>query len=306
MPEGHLPVASYLAVPVISRTGSVLGGLFFGHSRPGVFTVEAERIATGIAAHAAIALDNAALFADVQQSHEALRRANEELQRANEDLNQFAHSASHDLQEPLRTISVYSQLLGRRLAGKIGPEEKEYLTYVLKSASRMEAMIRDLLAFNQASSVTDDGIAVVDAHLALQSALLNLKAAIEESRADVTYGGLPRVAITETHLTQLFQNLIGNAIKYRSREPLRIGIGAEPHGNEWLFSVADNGIGMDHRYKDQIFGIFKRLHTAEQYSGTGIGLAICQRIVERSGGRIWVESELGRGSTFYFTLRSAA
>jgi light-regulated signal transduction histidine kinase (bacteriophytochrome) len=304
MPQGHLPVCSYLAVPVVSRTGKVLGGLFFGHSQVGIFTEEAEQIATGIAAQAAIALDNAALFADSQRSQDALRRSNEELRRANEDLNQFAHSASHDLQEPLRTMSIYSQLLRRKFKGRLDAEEEQYIHYVVRSAARMEALLRDLLAYTQASSPSDQPHRVVDANAALDGALSNLRATIESSGACVTYGTLPKLRIPQVHLTQLFQNLIGNAIKYLREQPPRVKIGAERRNAEWLFSVEDNGIGIEEKYKEHIFGIFKRLHTADEYSGTGIGLAICQRIVERAGGRIWVESQLGRGSTFFFTLPS--
>jgi PAS domain S-box-containing protein len=304
MPEGHLPVCSYLAVPVVSRTGTVLGGLFFGHSQTGIFTEEAEQIATGIAAQAAIALDNAALFADSQCSQDALRSSNEELKRANADLDQFAHSASHDLQEPLRTVSVYSQLLRRKFENNLDPEAEQYIRYVVKGAARMEALVRDLLAYTQTSSPSDQPVPVVDASTALDGALSNLRAAIENSEACVTHGTLPKVRIPQVHLTQLFQNLIGNAIKYRREQPLRIKIGAEPREQGWLFSVEDNGIGIEEKYREHIFGIFKRLHTADEYSGTGIGLAICQRIVERAGGRIWVESQPGQGSTFLFTLPS--
>jgi len=303
-PEGHPLVRSYLAVPVVSRTGKVLGGLFFGHSKPGIFTGEAARIAAGIAAQAAIALDNASLFTDSQRSQNALRRSNEELKRANEDLSQFAHSASHDLQEPLRTVSIYSQLLRRALAGKLVPDTEEYLRYIVKGATRMEAMVRDLLAFTQASNVSDEPDPVIEAKSALDAALSNLKAAIDDAGACVTCGSLPRVRIRQVHLTQLFQNLIGNAIKYRGEYTPQINIGAEPRDKLWLVSVEDNGIGIEAEFKEQIFGIFKRLHTADEYSGTGVGLAICQRIVERAGGRIWVESQPGSGSTFYFTLPS--
>jgi signal transduction histidine kinase len=302
MPEGHLPVCSYLAVPVVSRNARVLGGLFFGHSQPAVFTDETEQIAVGIAAQAAIALDNAELFAESQRSHDALRRSNEELKRANEDLNQFAHSASHDLQEPLRTVSIYSQLLRRKLSNKLDADAEDYVRYILRGASRMEALIRDLLAYTQASNISDEPAPVVDANAAAEAALANLRAAIEDSGAIVTRGPLPSVRIRHVYLIQLFQNLVGNAIKYRREETPRVSIDAEPGSGEWLFRVADNGIGIEAKYREQIFGIFKRLHTAEEYSGTGIGLAICQRIVERAGGRIWLESEPGRGSTFFFTL----
>jgi light-regulated signal transduction histidine kinase (bacteriophytochrome) len=306
MPEGHLPVSSYLAIPVVSRTGVVLGGLFFGHSQAAVFTEEAEQIASGIAAQAAIALDNASLFAESKHSQAALLRSNEELSRANEDLNQFAHSASHDLQEPLRTVSVYSQLLRRKLDKGLGAEEEEYINYILRGANRMEALIKDLLAYNQASGISEEPPPVVDANMALEAALANLDAAIEASGGSVVHGPLPHVRMRSSQLTQLFQNLIGNAIKYRGEEIPVIRINAASRQNDWLFSVEDNGIGIEDKYKEQIFGIFKRLHTADEYSGTGMGLAICKRIVERAGGRIWTESQPRRGSIFFFTLPSVS
>jgi PAS domain S-box-containing protein len=304
MPEGHLPVRSYLAVPLISRSGKVLGGLFFGHSQPGIFTQEAERIVSGIAAQAAIALDNAALFAESQRSQKALRHSNEELSLVNEDLNQFARSASHDLREPLRMISIYTQLLSRKLQGQLDAEAQEYLDHVLSGASRMEDLIRDLLAFTQVSTIGDEPASPVDAEEALDAALSNLTAAIEDAGATITYSSLPSVCIPKVHLTQLFQNLVGNAVKYRRGAP-RIRIAVQRCQDQWRFAVEDNGIGIAEEHREQIFGLFKRLHAVGEYPGTGLGLAICQRIVQRAGGQIWVESEPGQGSTFFFTLPAA-
>ncbi|MGH9633005.1 MAG: ATP-binding protein, partial [Bryobacteraceae bacterium] len=302
MPEGHLPVKSYLAVPVVSRSGEVLGGLFFGHSRAGVFTSEAEQIVEGIAAQAAIALDNAKLFAESRRAQDALRRSNEELRRANEDLNQFAYSASHDLQEPLRMVSIYSQMLERKFGNKLGSQGHEYIRYTVQGASRMENLVKDLLTYTQASSIAAQPAAVVDTNHAVRHALTSLQAAIDQAGASIICADLPAVRMHRVHLEQLFQNLVGNAIKYRREETPRIEIAAVRREHEWLFSVKDNGIGIGQQYREQIFGLFKRLHTFDRYSGTGIGLAICQRIVERTGGRIWVESQLGRGSTFFFTI----
>ncbi len=304
MPRGHPPVHSHLAVSVKSRNGTVLGGLFFGHSQPGVFSAEDEAIVTGIAAQAAIALDNASLFDETRRSSEALRRSNEELSRSNADLNQFAYSASHDLREPLRMVSIYTQFLGRKLGGVLDADTQQYMEQVLKGTSRLEALIRDLLAYTKAAEDMDSTTASGDAAAALKSALDNLAATIEEAGVVVTVEppGLPQVAVAEIHITQLLQNLIGNAVKYRSENPPRINIGAVRRGSEWEFYVADNGIGIAEEYKDHIFGVFKRLHNSEEYSGTGIGLAICHRIVQRYGGRIWVESTVGQGSTFFFTL----
>ncbi len=305
MPEGHLPVRSYLAAPVTSRTGTVVGGLFFGHSEVGVFSEEAEAIVTGIAAQAAIALDNASLFDETTRSGEALRRSNSELKRLNEDLNQFAYSASHDLREPLRMVSIYTQFLGRKLSGDLDGEGTEFLEHILKGAERMEALVRDLLAYTQASEPNEAMDSRVDGNEALRRAIANLDAGIKESGVKITPSSLPTVNILEVHLTQVLQNLIGNAVKYRREAALEITIEAVCEGEMWRFSVEDNGIGIEEEYKEQIFGVFKRLHTSEEYPGTGIGLAICQRIVQRAGGRIWVESEPGRGSTFFFTLPAA-
>lgn len=306
MPEGHLPVRSYLAVPVKSRTGQVLGGLFFGHSVVGVFTEEDEKIATGIAGQAAIALDNASLFDQTRRSAEALRRSNEELRRVNEDLNQFAYSASHDLREPLRMVSIYTQLLGRKVAGHLDAEGQQFAGYVLKGALRLEALIRDLLAYTQVADTQLPHAESTDSNQALEHALANLSTAIAEAGAQIHVAeDLPRVAAAKVHVTQILQNLIGNAVKYRGERTPEIRIGAVQRDDRWEFFVADNGIGIEEEYKEHIFGIFKRLHNTDEYSGTGIGLAICQRIVQRYGGRMWVESELGRGSTFFFTLPAA-
>lgn len=239
---------------------------------------------------------------DRERAQQALREANAALLRANADLEQFAYSASHDLQEPLRMVATYSEMLKRKFAGKLGAAGEEYLGYTLEGALRMEALLRDLRAFTQASTASQEPAEELDANKALQRTLASLQAAIKGSGASITYTNLPCVRMHEFQLEQLFQNLIGNAIRYRSKAPPQIHVAAERHGNEWLFSIQDNGIGIDPKYKEQIFGMFKRLHTSAEYPGTGMGLAICERIVQRTKGRIWVESELGRGSTFYFTV----
>jgi light-regulated signal transduction histidine kinase (bacteriophytochrome) len=209
---------------------------------------------------------------------------------------------SHDLREPIRSIAVYSELLVARYSNCLDGQGLEFLGFVRAGAKRMDALIGDLLAYTQAASSTDDEIPLTPAAKPLESALANLAQAITESGARVHSQALPTVRIREIHLQQLFQNLIGNAIKYRRDEPLCVIVAARKLDGHWLFSVRDNGIGIRPEYKETIFGIFKRLHTNDRYTGTGMGLAICQRIVERYNGRIWVESELGKGSTFYFTL----
>ena len=230
------------------------------------------------------------------------KRAETELRRANEDLAQFAYSASHDLQEPLRTIKIYSELLTERLGSVVEGESAEFLDFLQSAATRMELLVRDLLAYTQVSRL-DAPVEEIDANETLAEALANLGGAISESGVAVTSDKLPTLHIHGTHLRQLFQNLIGNAIKYRSedRQPF-VHIKAERQEGSWVLTVRDNGIGIQPEYKEQIFGLFARLHSADHYSGTGIGLALCQRIVERYHGRIWVESEFGRGSDFRFAL----
>jgi light-regulated signal transduction histidine kinase (bacteriophytochrome) len=230
------------------------------------------------------------------------KRVQDELRRINQDLEQFAYSASHDLQEPVRSVKVFSELLAKRYGDELDDEALKFMGFVNSGATRMETLVRDLLAYTRVTS-SDQPVKTTDATEAFESALSNLAVAISEAGANVTAEPLPRLPVHATHLQQLFQNLIGNAIKYRSPErPPRVHIAAERQDGFWLFTVNDNGIGIDPRYKETIFGLFKRLHTRDEYSGTGIGLALCQRIVNRYHGRIWVESEPGQGSAFRFTL----
>jgi hypothetical protein len=230
------------------------------------------------------------------------KQVEDELRRANQDLEQFAYSASHDLQEPLRSIKIYSELLTRRYASSLEGQALEFLGFLRGGACRMELLIRDLLEYTQVTKL-EAPVEPVDAGEAIATALADLNGAIVESGATVTSDALPSLRVHSTHLKQLFQNLIGNAIKYRGagRTPV-VHVSAEKKGGFWEFSVRDNGIGIDPEYKEQIFGMFTRLHRGEEYSGTGIGLAICQRIVERYHGRIWVDSEPRCGSTFRFAL----
>jgi PAS domain S-box-containing protein len=238
------------------------------------------------------------IFTDVTE-----RKRNEaELVRANQDLEQFAFSASHDLQEPLRSVKIYSELLVQRFGDRLDGDASAFLEFITSGASRMEMLIRDLLAYTKAGQL-ERPAEPVDAGEALARVVANLSGAISESGATVTSDSLPLLRVHATQLQQLFQNLIGNAVKYRRPEaPPMINVRVQRAGESWLFSVSDNGLGIEAEYKERVFGLFKRLHTGDEYSGTGIGLAICQRIVERYHGRIWVESEPGKGSTFFFTL----
>ncbi|HZU29322.1 MAG TPA: PAS domain-containing protein [Bryobacteraceae bacterium] len=235
---------------------------------------------------------------------EALARQAQQLARSNADLQHFAYVTSHDLQEPLRMIANFADLLSRRHADKLDAEAREYLEYVVNSAQRMSALIRDLLSYSRLVNVENVPMAPVDAAAALKWALLNLQVTIEEAKAQVTSDPLPRVLADQVQLVQLFQNLVGNAIKYRGQRPPEVHISAQRDRDLWRFSVRDNGIGIAPQYQERIFGVFKRLHGRE-YPGTGIGLAICKAIAEKHGGHIWVESKPGEGATFFFTIPAA-
>jgi PAS domain S-box-containing protein len=248
---------------------------------------------------------NASLEQRVEERTEELVASNEALRQSNEDLNQFAYAASHDLQEPLRMVALFSQMLYSAYSSKLDPEADQYISYVVNGAKRMEQLLRDLLSYSQAGSSSEGPAQPVQCPAVLEKVMLNLQAAIEQNGASVEWGKLPTLPAHEVRLVQLFQNLIGNAIKYRGLEAPKINVTASREKNGWTFCVQDNGIGIDPEYAQQIFGVFKRLH-GHNYPGTGIGLAICQRIVERYGGRIWVESTLGEGSRFYFTLPAVA
>ena len=299
----NLPVRSYLAVPVISRSGEVLGGLFFCHSLPGKFTQTHEEIVAGVAAQAAIAMDNARLFEQAQWAQAELKRSNEELRRANKDLEVFAYSASHDLKDPLRTVAISAQLLERNWGQQLQGEDSTFLSNILIAAKRMGALIQDLLSYTKATKFEEGPPPCVDSGRILAEVLNSLRVPIEEAGATVIAGELPMVAMHPGRLSQLFQNLVSNAIKYRGKEPPRVNIAAEDRDGWCVFSVMDNGIGIAPQFAEQIFGLFKRLHHHDEYPGSGIGLAICQRIVEQYGGHIWLEqSAPGRGSTFCFAV----
>ena len=231
-----------------------------------------------------------------------LHRTLVDLERSNKELEQFAYVASHDLQEPLRMVSSYTQLLAQKYEGQLDEKAKKYIDYAVDGAVRMQGLINDLLTFSRVNT-RGGTLETVDSHSALGEALRNLSATIQESAALVINDNLPNIKADYSQLIQLFQNLVGNAIKFRNADsPPRIQITASDQGCEWCFSVKDNGIGIDAEYADKVFVIFQRLHTRREYPGTGIGLAICKRIVERHHGRIWFESEPGNGSIFHFTL----
>jgi NO-binding membrane sensor protein with MHYT domain/nitrogen-specific signal transduction histidine kinase len=240
-------------------------------------------------------------ISQLELAQQALQRNGAELARSNAELEQFAYVASHDLQEPLRMVASYTQLLARRYRGKIDSEADEFIGFAVDGATRMQTLIRDLLSYSRVMT-QGHSLQPADAKLACDVACRNLQKSIEESGAKVTVGVLPTVHADATQLTQLFQNLIGNALKYCDGHAPLIRVDATAAGETWQFSVRDNGIGIESQYFERIFQMFQRLHTREKYSGTGIGLAICRRIVERHGGRIWVESQPAMGSTFHFAI----
>ncbi|MDY6833613.1 MAG: PAS domain S-box protein [Chloroflexota bacterium] len=238
---------------------------------------------------------------DRKRAEEELRKRTEALERSNEELEQFAYVASHDLQEPLRMIGSYVQLLAKRYQGKLDADADDFIGYAVDGANRMQRMITDLLAYSRVGT-RGEPFQSADCETVLYQTLTNLQIAIEESGAVVTHDPLPIVMADSIQLGQLFQNLISNAIKFRSGETPYIHVSAVSDNDEWVFSVRDNGIGIELDYAKRIFVIFQRLHGKSEYGGTGIGLAICKRIVERHGGQIWVESDVGKGSVFYFSI----
>ena len=237
----------------------------------------------------------------LKHTREELEQKSQDLARSNIDLQQFAYAASHDLQAPLRGVEGFVNLFSRRYKGKLDTKADEFIEFIIDGVKRMQVLIKDLLEYSQIGA-KEIHWKPMESELAVTQALANLKTAIEESSAIVTYDTLPRIIGDSSQMSSLFQNLIGNAIKYRGEEPPKIHISAERKGAKWLFSVNDNGIGIDPNNLDRIFVVFQRLHTREEYEGTGIGLAICKRIVEGHKGNIWIESEPGKGSTFYFTI----
>jgi PAS domain S-box-containing protein len=235
-----------------------------------------------------------------KRAEEELKKRTEELARSNAELEQFVYIASHYLQEPLRTVSNFSQLLAKRYKGELDAKADQFIGFIVDGATRMQEMIDDLLEYSRESTRTKP-FEPTDCETVFNQALANVKMAIEESGALVTHDPLPTVMADASQMVQLFQNLLSNAIKFRKEKP-RITVSAVQKGNEWLFSVQDNGIGIAPEFMEHIFKMFEREHASAEYPGTGVGLAICKKIVERHGGRIWVESEQGKGSTFYFTI----
>jgi PAS domain S-box-containing protein len=304
---GVVPTHSELSVPI--RVGDeIVGVLDVQSPQVNAFDENDVMVMETLAYQIAVAIENARLYEAVQRELTERRRAEEklkhyaaELERSNRDLEQFAYIVSHDLQEPLRMVSSYLQLLDRRYQDRLDADAREFIAYAVDGATRMQALINALLSYSRVGT-RGKPLEPTDCAVILDRALANLKVTIEESDAAVTHDPLPTVMADGVQLTQVFQNLISNAIKFHGERRPEVHIGAQHGDGEWLFSVRDNGIGIDPQHYERIFVIFQRLHTREEYPGTGIGLAICKKIVERHGGRIWVESQPGAGSTFYFTI----
>ncbi|KYF90826.1 histidine kinase [Sorangium cellulosum] len=291
MPKGHLPVVSYLAVPVVSRSGSVIGGLFFGHPARGVFTERAEKLVVGLAAQAAIAMDNAHLFRRAQHLIQALEQSNKELDR-------FAYVASHDLKAPLRAIANLSQWIEDDLMDKASPETRQHMVLLRSRVVRLEALIEGILRYSRAGRVRDKPESV-EVRKLLDDVLALLT--VPEGASIEIAAGMPTLLAERVPLEQVFLNLIGNALKYADRPDPRVEVRGRELGELWEFSVKDNGPGIAPQYHQKVWEIFQTLNPRDNVEGTGIGLSIVQKIVLSKGGRAWVESEKGAGATFFFT-----
>lgn len=287
-------VRAKLVVPILVKDD--LWGLLIAHQcrKPRSWSEFEAELLQQLANQIGIALTQAQLL-----EQEVSQR--QELARSNTELQQFAYIASHDLQEPLRMVISYLQLIERRYADKLDADAHDFIKYAVDGANRMRMLISDLLTYSRIGT-RGRTFQPVDCTEVVERAIANLKVAIDESHAVITFKDLPTLEVDPTQLTQLFQNLISNAIKFRADAPPLVQISAQRQESEWLLSVQDQGIGLDPEYADRIFVIFQRLHNRVEYPGTGIGLAVCRKIVERHGGKIWVQSEPGKGATFYFTL----
>jgi signal transduction histidine kinase len=291
----------HAAVFVPVRAGDqILGVLQLGSRAPRKFERDELRFLANVGNLIGIAAQKNQMFEAVVLAKGELEFAVKKLERSNTELQQFAYVASHDLQEPLRMITGYTNLLAKRYKGKFDSSADEFIGYAVDGANRMRVLINDLLTYSRVHSQRKKPVPT-DCERVLSHTLMGLQMAIQESGATISHDPLPTVYGDDVQVGQLFQNLIGNAIKFRGNDAPAVHIGCERRQNDWLFSVRDNGIGIDPQHAERIFAIFQRLHHREEYPGTGIGLAVCKRIVERHSGKIWTQSEMGRGSTFYFT-----
>jgi len=304
----RITTQSELSVPVVVGQ-DVVGVLDIQSPEADAFDENDVLAMETLAAQIAVAIENARLYGEIQRelsererAEEALAEKAEALIKSNKELQHFAYIVSHDLQEPLRMVRSYVQLLERRYAGELDEDADDFIHYAVDGATRMQQMIDDLLRYSRVST-HGEPFATTDCDDIIRDVLDNLQIAIEESGAEITTESLPTVIGDPAQLTRLLQNLVSNGIKFsQNGSPPRIHVSAEEESDAWRFAVADNGIGIPPQESERIFRIFQRLHTRDEYPGTGIGLAVCKQIVQRHGGRIWVDSSPGEGSTFYFTI----
>lgn len=293
LPDGHAELQNVLMAPMTVE-GQVVG-LYALSNKPGGFNDNDVRILQGFTELASIALVN-------KRAEEELKQLANELARSNADLEQFAYVASHDLQAPLKNVEGFVKLFTKRYRGKLDNKADEFIEFIIDGVKNMQMLIKDLLEYSQVDT-KGKGFKPVDSSMPLALALANLQSVIEENEGAVTYDeNLPKVMADSSQFSRLFQNLIGNALKFKGKRKPRVHVSALRNDNEWVFSVKDNGLGIKPEDAEKIFAVFQRLHGKSEYPGTGIGLAICKKIVERHGGRIWVESKPGKGSTFFFTI----
>ena len=301
IPQYHSGLRSFISVPLIYKDETI-GVLHFSSVKPNTYSDYEVGMADLIAAQIAGAIENSHLHAETVEADRILQQQAQELARSNAELEQFAYVASHDLQEPLRVITGYVSLLEQRYSDKLDQDAREFIGFATDAAHRMRALIEALLEFSRVET-HGNPFEKMDCNSALSEAIADLEVSIGESDAEITADTLPSVVGDQIQVTHVFENLISNAIKFRKDDcPPRIHISSSRAEDSWQISVADNGTGIRPRYQERIFGMFKRAHKRSKYPGTGIGLALCQKIVERHGGRIWVESELNQGSTFHFTI----
>ncbi|MBA3699873.1 MAG: GAF domain-containing protein [Planctomycetes bacterium] len=300
-PAGHPRVVSYLAVPVRTRNGTIIGGLFCAHSQAAQFTMQHERLVLGIAALAATAFDSARLIDAERRQRRLADQHASELARSNAELEQFAYICSHDLQEPLRMVSSFLSLLDERYRAKLDDRGRDFIRRAIEGSSRMHKLVRDILAFSRVGR-GERAEELIPLDEVVDEALANLQTTIDQAGARIERSPLPTVRANRLQCVQLFQNLVGNALKFHGDAAPVVTLGASHDGHRWRLTVSDNGIGIDPAQHQRIFQVFQRLHGRDQYDGTGIGLSLCKKIVLAHGGDIGVDSQVGHGATFWFTL----
>jgi hypothetical protein len=292
--------ASSLVLPIMND-GKAFGALTIYSREPDPFLEEEINLLEELVGDISFGLLTIRLSDAKSKAGEKLEKTMDELKRSNRELEQFAYVASHDLQEPLRMVASFTQLLEKQYKDKLDETAVEYINFAVDGAKRMQLLINDLLAYSRVTRKSTE-FETVNLEKVLNEVLFNLEIVTEKNQTIIIRESLPEIQADYRQMVQLFQNLIGNALKYRRNATPEICISVQKEDDHWLFSVEDNGIGMESQYFEQVFQIFRRLHTQDEHEGTGIGLAITKRIIEHHGGRIWIESEPSKGSTFYFTI----